>query len=139
MKNFVWAISGRREEEGYGRQAISDCWDLHINTKGEGTIVKTTNMTKANNPAGDTTVEFRLFAGDADYLVHALDFSHSVVKFLLLNGAWMKTRFKQTDSWGPPRFYIKDIPTAEQYFTWLKKQKGYKALKDFCKTNNISY
>jgi len=57
------------------------------------------------------TAEFRLFGPDPKVLIPAIEFAHSAYKFV-------RTYRKRGVS-----------PTLWSYYKWLKKQKGYKALK----------
>jgi len=134
MSAFIWKLS-MRKSSFYANQAKATNWDA---TK-QQRVPKSTRMVSLNRPAGSLTLEFRFFAGDARVLVPALDFSHSVVKFILTTkekdvGNVMVDKHSRA-----PSIAATAVPKAEEYFLWLKKQKGYQALKSFLNERNINY
>ena len=104
-KEFVWEISGRERGKGYSRQAQATCWDADKDCE------PYQNIEMLRYQSGFGTLEFRLFGPHPDVLERAVEFSHSVVKFLA------SRRDKER------------IPYLSEWKEWVLKQKGYSVLK----------
>lgn len=115
---FILEFSGRTKVpySSYIVQAKSTKWDVisppHI---------PHSRMVEHN---GYGTAEFRLFAGSEDRLLPAIEFSHSICKFLQT-----RKRLTRPIQNTPVREWGKVVPYLHEWKAWLMKQKGYKVLK----------
>lgn len=121
---FIWALSGRTSGTEYAGQAESDEWD----TQGDNAWLEHNAMVQSNGADGCYTLEYRFFAGLADRLIPAIDFTHSFTKWA--RPLWERSGLTKMDlfregssNWGH------EIPTVQMYKEWLDKQPGYAALK----------
>lgn len=109
---FIWKFSGRGEQEyqheDYLEQGMSSCWDADRDN--EDFYGSRNDMLRPQYGL----IEFRLWANFPEYLIPAIEFTHSVYRF---------TKNK------------KKIPYLRDYKKWLFKQPGYKTLKQFDKAD----
>lgn len=122
--DFIWELSGRQGGYEYTNQAESECWDV----SGLDIYLESNAMVQDNGADGEYTSEYRLFVGMADYLIPAIDFTHSFTKWA--RPIWERSSVNEmnlfregSSSWSHAVPYIAD------YKKWLNKQPGYAALK----------
>lgn len=122
---FMWHFSHRENSDSYyyTDQGRSSEWDTDDNENYDMYDVQNgfTNEMLRRNYHG--TIEFRVWHSDEKLLIPALEFAHSVLKFV---------RDKKYTG------EAKSIPYLKDYKKWLFKQKGYKVLKGFANWSLIN-
>lgn len=113
---FLWELSGREDtgDGNYSDQA-SPCgffdaqdmsWDYDY------------PMTRDKG----SRLEVRMFGPRSETLIPAIEFTHSVCKFLTGHRVTKKQKYELKPN---------DMPTGVDYYNWLMKKPGYATLKSF--------
>lgn len=126
FKDFLWKFSGRDRQDGYGRQAVSYCWD--VTPKPYSPYDMHVSMIKLQSNRGNGAYEFRIWSGKTHRLIPALEFAHSYYRFITGDKNRIKTSNEYPYCKIPQDFKDKS-KTFDQYCEWLFKQDGYSTLK----------
>lgn len=124
-KDFIFQISGRNMRSDYSHQAVTIQWENTLNRDNRfynisslyNYVASRSYMTKLNCHTTGSTLEFRLWDARKDRLPVAIDMAHSLVTFMV-------TR-RRNKSLSP-----ETIPTLFEWAAWVKKQKGYRSLRN---------